>query len=79
MHLAQNLDVAQILQYLAVSLSSVYRYIALFEQTGDMKPKGYCHGPPRLFGDMEQLFLLLVILNYPGIYLSEIRAKLISK
>ena len=44
-----------------------------------MNPKSYRHGPPKLLGDMEQLFLLRVILTYPGICLSEIRAKLISK
>ena len=79
LHLTHNLDMIEILQYLAISPSSVYRYITLFEQTGDVKPKSYRHGPPKFLGDMEQLFLLWVILTYPGIYLSEIRAKLISK
>ena len=44
----------------------MYRYITLFEQTGDVKPKSYRHGPPKLLGDIEQLFLLQVILTYPG-------------
>ena len=79
LHFTHNLDVTEISQYVAVSPSSVYRYITLFERTGDVKPKSYRHGPPKLLGDMEQLFLLRVILTYPGIYLSEIRAKLISK
>ena len=51
--------------------SSVYRYITLFERTGNVKPKSYRHWPPKLLGAMEQLFLLRVILTYPGIYLSE--------
>ena len=57
-----NLDVTEISRYLAVSPSSVYRYITLFEQTGDVNQKSYRHGPPKLLGDMEQLFLLRVIL-----------------
>ena len=39
----------------------------------------HCHGPPKLVGDMEQLILLRLILNYPGIYLSELQAKLFIK
>ena len=58
LYLTHNLDVTEILRYLAVSPSSVYRYITLFEQTGDVKPKSYRHGPPKLLGDMEQVFLL---------------------
>lgn len=79
LYLTHHLDVTEISQYLAISPSSVYRYITLFEQTGDVKPKSYRHGPPKLMRDMEQLFLLRVILTHPAIYLSEIRAKLTSK
>ena len=78
LHLAHNVDVADISQCLSLSQSSVYRYIELFEQTGDVKPRSYRHGPPKLLGDMEQLVLLRLILNHPGIYLSEIKAKLLS-
>ena len=73
---------ADISQHLSVSQSSVYRYIELFELfelTGDVKPRSYRHGPPKLLGDMEQLLLLRLILHHPGIYLGEIRAKLLSK
>ena len=79
LHIAHSLDVTEISQLLAISPSSVYRYITLFEQTGDVKPRSYRHGPPKLLGDMEQLFLLRVITSHPGIYLSEIRAKLATK
>ena len=37
LHLTYNLEAAEISQQLAISPSSVYRYIALFEQTGDVK------------------------------------------
>lgn len=65
-------------RYRNTSQSSVYRYIELFEYTCDVKPKSYRHGPPKLLGDMGQLLLLKLILNNPGIYLSEIREKLLS-
>ena len=70
---------AEISQCLSVSQSSVYRYIELFNQTGDVKPRSYRHGPPKLLGDLEQLVLLRLILNSPGIYLGEIQASLLSK
>ena len=80
LHLTCNLEVTEISQQLAISPSSVYRYITLFsEQTGDVKPKTYRHGPPKLLGDVEQLFLLRMILSQPGVYLSKIRAKLVAK
>lgn len=41
----------------------------LFERTGDVKPRSYRHGHPKLLGDMEQLVLLrqipvLTLANY---------------
>ena len=79
LHVGHNMEVTEISQQLSVSQSSVYRYIELFKRTGDVRPKSYRHGPPKLLGDMEQLFLLKLILNYPGIYLSELQAKLFIK
>ena len=78
LYLVHNLDVAEISQSLSVSQSSVYRYIELFNQTGDVKPRSYRHGPPKLLEDLEQLVLLRLILNNPGIYLGEIQAYLLS-
>ena len=64
---------------MCISERSVWRYIALFQATGDVKPRSYHHGPHRLLGDFEQLTLLQLILQYPGIYLSEIQEKLIER
>ena len=36
----------------------MYRYIELFQRTGDVKPRSYHHGPSTLLGDLEQLVLL---------------------
>ena len=79
LYLAHNLEVAEISQCLSVSQSSVYRYIELFQRTGDVKPRSYRHGPPKLLGDLEQLVLLRLILNNPGIYLGELQARLLTK
>ena len=79
LYLAHNQDVVEISQYLSVSPSSVYRFINLFHHTGDVKPRSFRHGPPKLLGDMEQLVLLRLVLNNPGIYLREIQASLISR
>ena len=53
--------------------------VQLFQRTGNVKPRSYCRGPPKLLGDMEQLVLLRLILNYPAIYLGEIQANLVAK
>ena len=41
------------------------------EQTGDVKPVSQRHGPLRLLEEFEQLILLRLILDRPGIYLHE--------
>ena len=41
-----------------------------------MKPRTYRHGPTRLLDDFEQLKLLQLIIQYPGIYLHELQEKL---
>ena len=52
------------------------RYITIFQQTGDVEPKQYQHSPSKLMGDFEQLTLLQIILQNPGIYLQEVQTKL---
>ena len=60
-------------QLLCISEKTVRRYIASFLITGDIKPKSHRHGPPKLLGEFEQLVLLRIITNNPGIYLREIQ------
>ena len=50
----------------------------MFEETGDVKPATYHHGPSLLLGDFEQLTLLRLILEHPGIYLHELQERLQS-
>ena len=65
-------DVARLFN---VSARIVTRYLNLFLQTGDVIPRCPHYGPYPLMGDYEQLILLRLILERPGIYLSEIQRK----
>ena len=59
-----------------VSSHTVARYVDLFQQTGDVVPRQRNYGLHPLLGSYEQLILLRLILEHPGIYLSEIQSKL---
>ena len=61
-----------------VSGRTVWRYVALFRQTGDVEQPHRDHGPRRILGDLEQLTLLRIILENHGIHLYEIQTKLES-
>ena len=50
-----------------------------FQRTGDVKPVSQRHGPRKLLGDFEQLVLLRLIMNNPGIYLHEIQSKWLAR
>ena len=45
---------------------SVNRFVAQFEQSGDVTPKSGHNGPQRLLGEEEQLLLLRLILKNSG-------------
>lgn len=79
LYTAQHLSAAEISKLVCVSPRSVKRYARKFEQIGEVQPTPYCHGPKRLLGEFEQLFLLQTILRNPGIYLHEVQAKLLAK
>lgn len=64
---AYNLGVIEISQLLCIFQSTIYRYIELFEQSGDTKPKSYQHRPPKLLGDLEQILLLTLILDFTSV------------
>ena len=77
--LVQQLLPNDIAKLLGVSARTVRRYIDLFYQTGDVVPRPRRYGPPRLLNDHEQLVLLRLILENPGIYLKEIQAALLVR
>ena len=57
-YLTQDISAAEIASLLCVSERTVWRYIALFRQTGDIEPQQREYGPKRMLGDLEQLTLL---------------------
>ena len=78
-HLVYRRPPSEIAQLMCVSERSVWRYISLFERTGDVKPANYHHGPCMLLGDFEQLTLLRLILQCPGIMLHELQDKFVRR
>ena len=76
--LVQQLCPGDIAQLLSISARTVRRYTDLFYRTGDVLPRPRRSGPPRLLGDHEQLVLLRVITENPGIYLHKIQYKLLT-
>ena len=78
-YLAHRSTISELAHIFHLSERTVRRYIELFYRTGDVTPrKGVC-GPKKLLGDYEQLVLLQLILNRPGIYLQELQTNLLEK
>ena len=75
MYLAHKKSPKTIGSLLGMSERSVRRYITMFYQVGDVKPRTRRNGPMRLLGDFEQLILLRLILDKPGIYLHELQTE----
>ena len=75
-HMSRSLTSSEIAEIFCVSERTVRCYITLFLQTGDIEPASQRHGPEKLFGDFEQVSLLKIILDHPGIYLFEIQDEL---
>ena len=73
--IAHHLSTGEISQLLSISQKTVKRYLDQFELTGDVEPAAHRHGPQKLLGDFEQLTLLRLILESPGIYLYEAQAR----
>ena len=76
--IAQQLSSGDISELLCVSKRTVRRYLNQFNVTGDIRPILYRHGPDKLMGNFEQLLLLRLILQNPGIYLDEIKDRLLT-
>ena len=68
MHLAHRLPLLRISNLLSMSERTVRRYLHRFYQLGDVQPLQRRNGPNRLLGDFEQVILLRLILEKPGIY-----------
>ena len=68
----QYTSLSDVSSELNVLSHTVARYVKLFNVTGDVLPRAHRNG---LLGEYEQLVLLRLILETPGIYLSQIQAK----
>lgn len=77
LHLSTNYPPARIAHLMSVSERTVWRYISLFNHTGDVQPQKRRNGPRMLMGDFEQITLLRLILENPGIYLEELQDRLL--
>ena len=76
-YLAHKQSYVEIAMLFSVSERTVRRYIACFQITGDVVPCKHRHGPALSFGEFEQMMLLRMILDKPGIYLNEIQDELV--
>ena len=56
--MANCLDLPEIPSLVCVSERTVWQYIALFQQTGDVEVQHREYGPKGMLGDLEQLTLL---------------------
>ena len=72
-----NLKVEDLANLFKVCERTVRRYLKQFQLTGEVQAVQARHGPKLLLGKFEQLTLLRIILDKPGIYLKEVQSKLI--
>ena len=77
-YLAHHTTPSELAGRFCVSERTVWRYIQLFQQTGDIEPRAGRRGPKGLLGDYEQVVILHTLLARPGIYLSEIQDELFN-
>ena len=76
---AKGLNPDEISELVCVSRSTIRRYLTRFWSTGEVQPTSQRHGPLKLLGDFEQLVLLNLVLENPGIYLDELKEKLLNR
>ena len=72
-----NLSTEDLAKLFKVCERTVRRYLKRFQLTGEVQAIQARHGPKLLLGEFEQLTLLRLIFNKPGIYLKEVQSKLI--
>ena len=70
--------IKEISELLFISSRSVQRYTALFDETGDISPATYQHGPQRLLTVYEETALVQALLSKPDMYLEELRQEIIQ-
>ena len=78
LHYYKEKSIEEIQDLLYVSSRSVRQYLTLFEETGDVSPAIYQHGPSRALDSFEKMSLIQSLLNKPDMYLEELRQELIQ-
>ena len=76
LYLSTNHTPSSIAYLLSVSERTVWCYISLFKQTGNVQPKKRRNGPRMLMGKFEQTTPLRLVLPNPGICLQELQDEL---
>ena len=79
LRLVHDMTTGSIAREMCISESSVKRYLALFQRTGDVTPTPQRRGTERLMGDFEQIVLLQLISENIGIYLRELQEKFCNR
>ena len=79
LYTAHRLRAREIASELCVSQKTVRRYLSMFSQCGEVKAKSQQHRPLKLLGDFEEIMILRMITDFPGIYLHEMQEKLFTR
>ena len=73
LYLVRRMSPSEIADVLFMAERSVYRYIELFNSTGDVAPELYKRGPKKTLSDFEQFCILQALIHHPKLYLSELQ------
>ena len=71
-----HMNSSTVASLMSISERTVRRYLEKFNQTGDIQPIQYTHGPQPLLGLFEQIILVRLISENNSIYQSEIKQEL---
>ena len=73
LHVFLKLSSAEVSDLLFISKKSVERYSNKFITTGDVEPKTHKCGPYKKLSEEEEVVLIDLVLNNPGIFLHELQ------
>ena len=75
-YLYRGQDIEEVAEQFFVCTRTVRRFVDLFLNTGDVTTEHRKPGPSKKLSETEQLILLQILFENPGIYLDEIKEKL---
>ena len=74
----RGIDIEELADQFFVCTKTVRRFVDLFLSTGDVTTEHRKRGPSKKLSETEQLILLQILFENPGIYLDEIKEKLVE-